>query len=142
MTVDREQRLVLDEAARLAPNDWSSVEIRILELTATGFRAVGDVILRKGALVTLEIPGIGPAAAFVAWRRGGQFAAAFAEPIDLAGAGFTPLNREIVLARLLGERAAAHAAGRGEEERGLRRRILRALPVRTGGEAVPHAANE
>jgi hypothetical protein len=142
MTAEREQRLVLDEAARLAPNDWSSVEIRILELTASGFRAASDVTLREGALVTLEIPGLGPAAAFVSWRRAGQFAAAFAEPIDLAGAGFTPLNREIVLARLLGERAAAHAAGKSEEERGLRRRILRALPVRTGGEPAPDSANE
>jgi hypothetical protein len=142
MTADRERRLVLDEAARLAPNDWSNVEIRILELTASGFRAASDVTLREGALVTLEIPGLGPAAAFVAWRRAGQFAAAFAEPIDLAGAGFTPLNREIVLARLLGERAAAHAAGNSEEERGLRRRILRALPVRTGGHRAPDPANE
>ena len=136
MASGRQKRLVLDEAARLAPNDWSSVEIRLLECTATGFRAASDLNLRVGAWVTVEIPGHGAVRASVTWRRPGEFAATFAEPIDLARMRCLSQNREAVLARLLGERAAARAAGRHAEERALRGEILRGLPFRSLDGAV------
>ena len=123
-------RLALDEPARLAPNDWSNVEIRMLECTAAGFRASCDLNIKRCSIVTLEVPGIGSVRAYVTWRRGDQFAATFFEPIDLSKVRFMPLNGEIVLARLLRERAKAHAAGRSEEERDLRRRITRILPMK------------
>jgi hypothetical protein len=125
-----EKRLALDECARLAPNDWSNVEVRLLECSATGFRAACDVALRLHAPVTLEIPGIGPVRAYVAWRRSGEFVATFEEPIDLDRARFMSLKQEVVLARLLGERARAHAAGRDAEERALRAKIRTGLPLR------------
>jgi len=125
-----DNRLALDEPARLAPNDWSNVEIRMLECTATGFRASSELNIRRCAIVTLEVPGIGSVRAYVTWRRADQFAAAFFEPIDLSKARFMPLNGEIVLARLLRERAKAHAAGRSEEERDLRGRIRQILPMK------------
>jgi hypothetical protein len=125
-----EKRLALDEPARLAPNDWSSVEIRMLECTARAFRARGEVNLRVGAQVTLDVPGLGLTTARVMWRSADQFAAAFEEPIDLSRTGFMSLNREAVLARLLTERAAAHADGKDARERELRGRILDGLPVR------------
>jgi hypothetical protein len=128
-----EHRLALDEPARLAPNDWSSTEIRMLECTGTAFRASCDVTIRAGAEITLEVPGIGPVKAFVTWRRPGQFAATFAEPIDLARAGFMAVNGEAILARLLKERARAHLGGRDQEERDLRSRIRDVLPMRTIG---------
>ena len=131
MTTKRQKRLALDESARLAPNDWSNVEIRLLECTATGFRAAGDVYLRLGAAISVEIPGPGWVRAYVAWRRSGEFAATFAEPIDLAAVRCLSLNREAVVARLLRERADAHAAGRHEQERALRGEILRGLPLRS-----------
>jgi hypothetical protein len=125
-----EKRLALDEPARLAPNDWSSVEVRMLECTARDFRARGDVNLRVGAQVTLGVPGLGLTSARVTWRSANQFTAAFEEPIDLSRTGFMSLNREAVLARLLTERAAAHASGKDAQERELRGRILDGLPVR------------
>ncbi len=127
----RQRRLALDESARFAPNDWSSVEIRLLECTETGFRAAADLHLRVGAWVNVELPSVGWVRACVTWRRAGEFAATFAEPIDLARINCLSLNREAVLARLLGERAAAHAAGRHAEERALRGEILRGLPFRS-----------
>ena len=130
MAAKRQKRLALDEAARLAPNDWSKVEIRLVECTATGFRAEGDIHLRVGASVTIELPALGWVRAYVTWRRAGEFAATFAAPIDLTQVRCLTLNREAVLARLLGERAAAHTAGRHAEERALRGAILRGLPVR------------
>ena len=128
-----ESRLALDEPARLAPNDWSNVEIGMLECTPTSFRATCDAKVRNGAEVTLEVPGIGPVTAFVTWQRGGQLAATFEAPIDLSRAKFMAVNGETVLARLLKERASAHAAGRDQEERDLRSRIRDVLPMRRIG---------
>jgi hypothetical protein len=125
----RESRLALDEPARLAPNHWSNVEVRMLECTEARFRAAGDITVRVGSMVTLDVPGLGPVEAYVTWQRSGQFAATFAEPIDLARARFTSLNREVMLARLLVERAAAHAAGKNDRERSLKQQILDHLPV-------------
>jgi hypothetical protein len=130
MGAGKEKRLALDEDARLAPNDWSSVEVRLLECSETGFRAACDVTLRLHAPVTLEVPGIGAVRAYVAWRRAGEFVAKFEEPIELARAKFMSLKQEVVLARLLSERARAHAAGRDAEERALRAKIRTGLPVR------------
>jgi hypothetical protein len=135
MAAKPDRRLALDEEARLAPNDWSSVEVRLLECSESCFRAACDVSLRLHAPVTLEVPGIGPVRAYVAWRRAGEFVATFEEPIDLARAKFMSLNQEVVLARLLSERARAHAAGREAEERALRARIRNGLPVRRAGQA-------
>src|SRR5436853_1096402 len=123
MAARRDGRLALDEPARLAPNCWSSLEIRMLECTTKGFRASYDATVRISGFVTLEVPGIGPAEALVTWQRRGQFAATFTNPIDLEQARFMPLNGEAVLARLLRERANAHADGRKGEERELRARI-------------------
>ena len=125
-----EIKIALDEPARLVPNDWSSLEIRMLECSASGFRAACDATLWNGAWVTLEIPGIGAVEALVTWRRDGQFAATFAEPIDLSQAQFMAVNGEVVLARLLKERAKAHAAGQQRQERDLRARISEILPMR------------
>ena len=130
MAARLENRLALDEPARLAPNDWSNVEIRMLECTATGFRASCDLNIKRCSIVTLEVPGIGLVRAYVTWRRGDQFAATFFEPVDLSKVRFMPLNGEIMLARLLRERAKAHAAGRSEEERDLRGRIRQILPMK------------
>ena len=81
MAAKRQKRLALDEPARLAPNDWSSLEIRLLEVTATGFRAAGDLRIRVGAWVSVELPSLGWVRACVTWRRSGEFAATFAEPV-------------------------------------------------------------
>jgi len=125
------KRVALDEAVRFAPNDWSSVEIRLLECSAEGFRAACDLRLRIGSPVSVEMPTLGWLRGYVTWCRAGEIAAVFEEPIDLADLRCLSLNREVVLARLLRERAAAHAAGRDGEERDLRGAILRGLPVRS-----------
>ena len=81
--------------------------------------------------MSVELPVIGWVRACVTWRRSGEFAGAFAEPIDLALLRGLSLNQEAVLARLLGERAAARTAGRHAEERALRGEILHGLPLRS-----------
>lgn len=130
MAVRGETRLALDEPVRLAPNAWSSVEVRMLECSAKDFRAKAELNLRAGARVALDLPGLGRVTALVAWQGADQFFAIFDEPIDLARAGFLSVNKEAVLARLLTERAAAHVNGKRAKERELRGRILDGLPIR------------
>ena len=129
----RAQRVSLDEAARLRPNDWSSLEVRMIDLSESGFRASCDARLQRGGLVTLEVQGVGPVEAQVEWQRGDTFGARFVLPIDMEKCSWTPTERESVLAQLLIDRAAARQAGRMNAERRLRQRILNTLPMKSGG---------
>ena len=125
-------RLPLDTEARLRPNDWSSLQIRMLDLSAAGFRAECEARVQPGGSVSLDIPGIGAVDAQVEWHRGDQFGARFFAPIELKRCQWTFRQRHQALARLLVERAAAHRAGRRGADVQLRREILSALPMRKG----------
>lgn len=127
--VRKSDRIAVDEAARLHPNDWCSLEVQVIDVSECGFRARCDARVPVGSRVTLEVPGLGPAEAQVSWRRHDEIGARFIEPVKLGRAGWTPLGREESLARLLVQRAAARQAGLVEQERSLRARILAALPV-------------
>ncbi|HEX8064277.1 MAG TPA: PilZ domain-containing protein [Allosphingosinicella sp.] len=128
----RAERLPLDAEARLRPNSWSSLQIRMLDLSASGFRAECEARVARGSSVSLDIPGIGAVEAQVEWQRDGQFGARFFAPIELADCQWAFPERHQMLARLLVERAAAKRAGRGSAEGQIRRRILSALPMRKG----------
>ena len=124
------ERIELDEAARLRPNGWSSLEIQIVNVSRTGFRAQCDARLIPGSCVSIDVPHIGEVEAQVQWQRGGEFGARFFQPISLARCGWTTKNQEAFLARLLVQRAEARKSGLGDQEAVLRSRILSALPVR------------
>ena len=133
---DRErkaERLPVDEATRLKPNDWSSIEVRMVDLSPLGFRASCEARIMPGSCVSLDIPGIGDVLAQVEWRRDNEFGARFVTPIILAACRWRFAQRRGALARLLVERAAARSAGRRDAERQLRRRILQSLPMQAGG---------
>lgn len=135
-TVRRAERKLLDEAARLRPNDWSSVEIRMADISELGFRAAAEARLRVGGLVSLEVPGIGVVDAQVEWQRGGEFGARFLAPLALDRCGWACGDGGATLASLLYQRAGAHQVGRDRADAELRRRILTALPIRKGGAAA------
>ena len=126
------ERLPLDAEARLRPNDWSSLQVRMLDLSASGFRAECEARVQPGGSVSLDIPGIGAVEAQVEWQRGDQFGARFYAPIEIKSCQWTFRERHHALARLLVERAAAKRAGRRGAESQLRREILAALPMRKG----------
>ena len=128
----RAERLPLDAETRLRPNSWSSLQIKMLDLSALGFRAECEAKVRPGGSVSLDVPGIGPVDAQVEWQRDGQFGARFFAPIELGSCRWTFPDRHHTLARLLVERAAAKRAGRRGAEGHLRREILAALPMRKG----------
>lgn len=133
----RDERSAIDEAARLHPNSWSSLEVRVLDLSAGGFKAECEARVTVGNCVTLEVPGIGACYASVTWRRGDRFGAKFGEPIDMTKCGWSPVSAEAMLARMLIERAQARRAGQFAAEIELRQRILAGLPMRRGAEAEP-----
>ncbi|HEX8572701.1 MAG TPA: PilZ domain-containing protein [Allosphingosinicella sp.] len=126
------ERLPLDAETRLRPNSWSSLQIRMLDLSESGFRAECEARVKPGGSVSLDVPGIGSVEAQVEWQRGGQFGARFFAPIELSHCGWTFRERHHALARLLVERAAATRAGRRGAEAQIRREILTALPMRKG----------
>jgi hypothetical protein len=129
----RSERLPLDAETRLRPNSWSSLQVRMLNLSASGFRAECEARVQPGGTVSLDVPGIGPVEAQVEWQRGGEFGARFYDPIALGECRWTFPEPHLTLARLLVERAAAKRAGREGAEQGIRRRILSALPMGKGG---------
>ena len=128
----RAERIALDAEARLRPNSWSSLQVKMLDLSASGFRAECEARVKPGGSVTLDVPGIGSVEAQVEWQRGDQFGARFFAPIELKSCQWTFGERHPTLARLLVERAAAKRAGRRGAERQIRRDILSALPMRKG----------
>lgn len=128
----RAERLPVDAETRLRPNSWSSLQVRMLDLSASGFRAECEARVKPGGSVSLDVPGIGAVDAQVEWQRGDQFGARFFAPIELKRCQWTFPERHSALARLLVERAAARRAGRRGAEGQLRREILTALPMRKG----------
>ena len=131
----REERLPIDEPARLHPNEWSSLEVRVLDLSSNGFRAECEARVTVGSCVTLELPGIGSELAYVTWRRGDRFGAKFTKPLVVDDCNWSGLPSDKVLARMLVERATARRVGHYGHEIELRRKILDALPmVRVNGD--------
>ncbi|HEY0043422.1 MAG TPA: PilZ domain-containing protein [Allosphingosinicella sp.] len=75
--------------ARLRPNDWSSLEVEVVDFSPQGFRAACDAILKIKSYVTLDVPGFGAVPAQVVWCREGGFGARFLQPIDPRLCGWT-----------------------------------------------------
>ena len=128
----RAERHQVDAETRLRPNSWSSLQIKMLDLSASGFRAECEARVTRGGSVSLDVPGIGSVEAQVEWQRGDQFGARFFAPIELKSCQWTFREQRPTLARLLVERAGAKRAGRRGAEGQLRREILSALPMRKG----------
>jgi hypothetical protein len=126
------ERLRINASARLRPNEWSSLEVTMIDLSASGFRARCEARVPPGSGVSLEVPGLGSVDAQVEWQRDQQLGARFFVPIDLSRCAWTASERRNALAELLVERAQAKRAGRSIAEGDLRRRILDALPMHKG----------
>jgi hypothetical protein len=133
----REKRTQVDQAARLHPNSWSSLEVRVLDVSAGGFRAQCEARVTIGSPVKLEIEGLGALEASVTWRRGDRFGARFVEPVDMARCAWTPVCDQVSLSRMLIDRAEARQSGALAQELELRRKILGSLPVRPVRGAEP-----
>jgi hypothetical protein len=75
-------RAHVNELARLRPNDWSAIQVEVLNFSAGGFRATCDATLKIHSYVSLEVPGFGVVSAKIVWCKEGQFGGRFVQPID------------------------------------------------------------
>jgi hypothetical protein len=123
------ERRAVDQSVRLHPNSWCTVEARLIDCSEHGFRARSEVRVKNRDEVTLEVPGVGPARAFVIWVRDCEFGAQFIQPISIDQAELMPPSDEERLARLLVQRAAAQRSGFWEHEERLRQEIAQKLPT-------------
>ena len=118
----RHPRYPLFERARLRPNDWSTVQIVLRDISSHGFRAGCEANVKIGGYVSLEVNGIGQVEAKVMWRRNDEIGAEFARPISLQYCGWLhnfeaallaaapTAHMEDTLIDLLARRAARRAA--------------------------------
>ena len=128
----RHERVPVDNLVRLHPNAWSSLEVRLVDCSQAGFRAQCEARVRRRDEVTLEVPGVGPAKAYVVWVNGEEFGAEFVQPIEIDRADLKRASPQEVLARLLVQRAAAQKAQKWEHEERLRKEIAQKLPLQRG----------
>jgi hypothetical protein len=84
----RHPRYSLYERARLRPNDWSTVQIALRDISCQGFRGECEANLKIGGFVMLEVNGIGQVEAKIMWRRNEEIGAQFARPIMLDHCGW------------------------------------------------------
>ncbi|MGF1550683.1 MAG: hypothetical protein ACFBQW_09205 [Sphingomonadaceae bacterium] len=86
----RSPRHEIDEISQIHRHQWHSVTVRILDLSAEGFKAVCEERLIIGSYCSLDVPGLGAQPAQVKWQLCGRFGAAFIDAIDLDRCEWTP----------------------------------------------------
>lgn len=80
----KSQRLQVDLGAGLRQRGASGVSVRVIDLSAHGFRASTHLDLPEGADVWLRLPGLEPSHAKVAWSEGHYIGCAFERPLHPA----------------------------------------------------------
>ena len=84
---------VAGEAVNLNPRDYA-VEIKVRNVSSSGFMADCAEPVMIGSYVSLEVPGIGPVQAQVRWQIGTKMGGMFLDPISLARCEWTAEKAE------------------------------------------------
>lgn len=79
----RSPRVALDAGTSLRSNSQTVVEVRVCDLSTSGFMAECMRPVLIGSYVSLDLPGIGPVHAQVRWQVGGKMGGKFLDPISL-----------------------------------------------------------
>ncbi len=74
-------RVSIEVAARLRDRLSNKYDVRILDLSVSGFRAEAHYALEPGAIVWLTIPGMQGLEATIAWRRNAVIGCHFRSPL-------------------------------------------------------------
>lgn len=77
----RASRVPIQMVAKLRDRLSNKYDIRILDLSVTGFRAEAHYALEPGAIVWLTIPGMQGLEANIAWRRDSVIGCSFRSPL-------------------------------------------------------------
>lgn len=90
----RAARLAVAGSADLSPQNLYKVQVRVRDLSSSGFMAECAEPIRIGSYVSLDIPGIGPVHAQVRWQIGVRMGGMFLDPISLARCEWTAEKAE------------------------------------------------
>ena len=91
----RAERLdVSSETQNLSPQNLYAVEIKVRNVSSSGFMAECAGPVRIGSYVSLDIPGIGLVEAQVRWQIGAKMGGMFLDPISLARCEWTAEKAE------------------------------------------------
>ena len=80
----KSERIAVEVGAGLRQRGASGVSVRVLDLSAEGFRASTHLELNNGVDVWLRLPGLEPLHATVAWSAGHFIGCAFERPLHPA----------------------------------------------------------
>lgn len=80
--------------SKLLHQSWYAVDVRICDVSTTGFMAECPDAVRIGSYVSLEVPGLGPVRAQVRWQLGGRMGGMFLDPISLSKCEWTATPAE------------------------------------------------
>ena len=80
----REPRSELAAKAPLRPLGATSVEARLVNISAHGFMAETEALIAPGSRIWLTLPAAGRVNALVVWAKSGRIGGEFAEAIEVA----------------------------------------------------------
>jgi hypothetical protein len=90
----RAERLAVGRATQLRSQNLYEVEVRVGDLSQTGFMAECADPVAIGSAVSLDVPGVGPVHAQVRWQIGGRMGGMFLDPISLSKCEWTAIRSE------------------------------------------------
>ena len=77
----QQERVPIAIPARLRDRHSNKYNVRLLDLSVTGFRAEAHYSLDAGQIVWLAIPGMQGLEATIAWRHGQEIGCSFRQPL-------------------------------------------------------------
>ncbi|HEX8402577.1 MAG TPA: PilZ domain-containing protein [Allosphingosinicella sp.] len=89
----RSDRHPVNDAAQMRLQLYN-VEVRVCDVSQSGFMAECDDTVEIGSHVTLDVPGLGPVRAQVRWQIGGRMGGMFLDPIRLTQCEWTAIRTE------------------------------------------------
>ena len=93
--VDRRgERLPVASTTSLRSDQWYNVEVKVRDVSQSGFMAECPQTIGIGSAVSLDVPGIGAVHAQVRWQLGGRMGGLFLDPISLTQCEWTAIRAE------------------------------------------------
>jgi hypothetical protein len=85
-------RTAVLRTAQMRSQHWYSVEVKVCDVSSSGFKAECPEPVLIGTYVSLDVPGLGPVSAQVRWQLGGRIGGQFLDPISLNRCEWTAIK--------------------------------------------------
>ncbi|HEX8641593.1 MAG TPA: PilZ domain-containing protein [Allosphingosinicella sp.] len=90
----RSPRITVDDRANMRAENWYQVEVKVRNVSTSGFMAECAQPVQIGSYVSLDVPGIGPVHAQVRWQLGRTMGGMFLDPISLSRCEWTAVKAQ------------------------------------------------